>query len=730
MSLPFRELYEFGEFRLDSREKILTCRGEPVEIAPKVFELLCVFLENHGRLLEKDELMDKIWTDSFVEESNLAFNIRQLRIILNDDAHEPKYIKTVRGHGYRFIADVRKIAGEAESPIQKTDAPAVHLSGAPVKEQTNAPKTIFFSTPVLIVSVVLLAVAAALGAWFLRTIIGKPTVPVLAAPFASEKLSTNGRVNFTALSPDGKNLAYTNRAPNETESIWLRRLETGDNVELIPAGEANHYDLEFSPDGETLYYSFVPWQPNEPSGIYRVPIAGGVPEKIAGDVFGRLGISPDGTRVTYNRCPRREDEYCSIWIADADGKNERKLVSRASPLYVGDTNFSPDGKRVAFTIGQARNKANEFGVWTVDPETGEEREFTTEKFYLITSLAWLPDAGGLLLSAFKFPDNNFRIWQVPEGGAAVPLTNVSEHYQFLSIDKNANQIAAIQSKENYQMRLVALDNPSDIRFLADGGSAAFAPDGKIYFSSLMSGNHEIWSINPDGTNRRQLTNSKDEEYYPVVSPDGVSVYFASTHSGAAQVWRMKTDGTEQTQVTFKAGGFPLSVTTNGEWLYYLHGVDRTLWRVSLKTGEEQLVLNKQNWLGFGSKQNWLGFGVSPDGSLAAYLEKQGDETVLAVAKIPGGQKLKTFQLPDKKSVLQQIGWTPDGKSPLYVSIDRNFENVILWKQPLDEKLPHQLAALGNLGVSGYNLPVSADGKTFAAVQQEILSDVVLLTGLR
>ena len=74
----------------------------------------------------------------------------------------------------------------------------------------------------------------------------------------------------------------------------------------------------------------------------------------------------------------------------------------------------------------------------------------------------------------------------------------------------------------------------------------------------MSGNHEIWSINQDGSNRRQLTNSKDEEYYPVVSPDGGTVYFASTRSGAAQVWRMKTDGTEQTQVTNKTGGFPLS----------------------------------------------------------------------------------------------------------------------------------------------------------------------------
>jgi Tol biopolymer transport system component/DNA-binding winged helix-turn-helix (wHTH) protein len=724
MSLPFKQLYEFGDFRLNPEEKILTRNGEPVEIAPKVFELLCLFVENHGHLLEKGELMEKIWADSFVDESNLTFNIRQLRIILGDDAHQPRYIKTVRGHGYRFIADVRQISKETNQQIRPNGVPKAAL-----ETPATAPKIKKSRMPLLLVLVIFLIAAGGVAAWYARNGF-RQSVAVLSEPFSAEKLSTNGKVNFAALSPDGKNLAYTNRAANETEGIWLRRLETGDNVELIAASEANHYDLEFSPDGDTLYYSAVPWQASEQSGIYRISLAGGAPQKIAGDIFGRVGISPDGRRVTYNRCPRRDDEYCALYISDADGGNERKLVTRASPLYVGDSDFSPDGKQLAFTVGQARNKANEFGVWTIDLETGAEREFTADKFYLITSLSWLPDASRLLLTAFKFPDNNFRIWQVSAGGEATALTKISESYTFLSTDKEVNQIAAIQNKETYQVRLVDFANPSNIRFLADGGTATFAPDGKVFFSSTMSGNHEIWSINADGTNRRQLTNSKDEEYYPVVSPDGNTVYFASTRSGAAQVWRMKTDGTEQTQVTQKTGGFPLSITTTGEWLYYLHGVDRTLWRVSLNTGEEQLVLNKQNWLGFGSKQNWLGFGVSPDGLLAAYPEKQGDETILTVAQIPGGQTVKTFRLPDKKLVLQQIGWTPDGSSPLYVSIDQNFENVVLWKQPLSETSPQQIAALGNYAVSGYTLPVSPDGKTFAAVQQEILFDVVLLKGLR
>src|SRR6185369_3042139 len=118
MSAQPKNIYEFGEFRLDTQERILSRGNEPVEITPKGFELLWILVENQGRLLEKEELMEKIWTDSFVEEGSLTFNIRQLRIILGDDAHEPKYIKTVRRHGYRFIADVRQIS-EVDTSIKE-----------------------------------------------------------------------------------------------------------------------------------------------------------------------------------------------------------------------------------------------------------------------------------------------------------------------------------------------------------------------------------------------------------------------------------------------------------------------------------------------------------------------------------------------------------------------------------------------------------------------------------
>src|SRR5215204_1715644 len=204
MSLPFRQLYEFGEFRLDPGEKILLCGDAPVELTPKGFELLSLLVENHGRLLEKDELMDKIWTDSFVEESNLTFNIRQLRVVLGDDAHDPKYIKTVRRHGYRFIADVRQISEENDRAVSTATDESAAFQTAETVLQTipvAAPKTKKTFSLLLPAVIILLTAALVTGFWFVKNRAFQPITPVLAAPFSTEKLSTNGKVVNAKLSP-------------------------------------------------------------------------------------------------------------------------------------------------------------------------------------------------------------------------------------------------------------------------------------------------------------------------------------------------------------------------------------------------------------------------------------------------------------------------------------------------------------------------------------------------
>jgi TolB-like protein/DNA-binding winged helix-turn-helix (wHTH) protein len=112
MSNQINHIYEFGDFRLETAEQLLLRRGEPIPLTPKAFDTLLVLVQSSGHLVEKDELMKRIWADDFVEEANLARNVWTLRKVLNDDNGEHRYIETVPKRGYRFLVPVREIASD------------------------------------------------------------------------------------------------------------------------------------------------------------------------------------------------------------------------------------------------------------------------------------------------------------------------------------------------------------------------------------------------------------------------------------------------------------------------------------------------------------------------------------------------------------------------------------------------------------------------------------------
>ncbi len=109
------DLQYFENFAIDLRERTLSENGTPVPVTPKVFAILELLVRNAGRIVEKEEMMREVWTDSFVEESNLTYSIRQLRKVLKDDFHQPRFIETVPRRGYRFVAEVSGRPGESET---------------------------------------------------------------------------------------------------------------------------------------------------------------------------------------------------------------------------------------------------------------------------------------------------------------------------------------------------------------------------------------------------------------------------------------------------------------------------------------------------------------------------------------------------------------------------------------------------------------------------------------
>lgn len=733
--------YDFGDFRLDLAEKILVRSGKPIPITPKVYQTLCVLLEDAGRLIEKDELMRRIWQDRFVEESNLTFNIKMLRKALGDAAQKPTFIETVPRRGYRFIAEVRRVAAETEAapsylgepksykpPISPAHHFTVEREGyvlavadwqtAPEKISNvpRAKKSIYMTAAFTLIGIF------AFGVWYAGSKNTETGAPVLSAPFALEKLSTNGRVFHAAVSPDGKNVVYTN-GNTGGQSVWHRNLETGNNVEIIPPSDDFYGGLAFSPDGNFLFFSRSPKTLAGQLDIYRVSIFGGVPQKIVNETQGWIGVSPDGGKISFVRCYHREDENCSLWIADsADGKNERKLAARPRPFRIGDNEFSTDGKSIVFAAGQSENQANDFGLSEVSIESGAERQLTAQNFFNIKSLARLPGSRDLLITASRISDKNFRIWQVfAASGDAVPLTNDSETYSILSLDREGDILVSTQVKQEFRLRIYQTENAAAPRILADAESVAFAPNGKIIFSSRMTGNDEIWSSDAGGGGQRQLTNNAAGESTPVASPDNNSIFFASNRTGEVHVWRMNADGSNQTQITHTEGGFPLSVSPDGKWLYYHSGRQRTLWRVAVEGGEEQLILNKRKYY----------FAVSPDGLQIAFSENQGAENVLTLVSLVDGQTIKTFNFANEKARLLALKWSPNGENLIYILAENSSTKNALWQQPLDGKPLRRIADLGAEELSELSgFALAPDGKSFAAAQGGWLHDAVLLRGLK
>jgi DNA-binding winged helix-turn-helix (wHTH) protein/tetratricopeptide (TPR) repeat protein len=117
MSKPLKHFYEFGRFRIDADERVLLRDGLPVALPPKVFDTLLVIVERSGHIVEKDELIQKVWPDTFVEENNLPKYISALRKSLGDGRHEQRYIETVPRRGYRFTAGVREFWDEEEELV-------------------------------------------------------------------------------------------------------------------------------------------------------------------------------------------------------------------------------------------------------------------------------------------------------------------------------------------------------------------------------------------------------------------------------------------------------------------------------------------------------------------------------------------------------------------------------------------------------------------------------------
>jgi len=166
MSLETNQLYEFGPFRADGVRRLLFRDGQPVPLTSKAFDTLLVLIQNRDRVLGKDELLKAIWPNSFVEEANLAQNVSALRKALGENPGEHRYIATIPGRGYRFVADVRPFyTVETELTVERSTTAEVVVEEESQEEDSNAPARWSLPPKAIVALSLLLAAGLAVASW-------------------------------------------------------------------------------------------------------------------------------------------------------------------------------------------------------------------------------------------------------------------------------------------------------------------------------------------------------------------------------------------------------------------------------------------------------------------------------------------------------------------------------------------------------------------------------------
>ncbi len=377
----------FGEFQIDADRRLLLRKGEVVPLKAKALDVLLTLVERRGEIVSKNELLDKVWENQFVEENNLTVHVAALRKALGEKKNENRYIVTVPGKGYRFVGEIvgsanrqaviesrtfqKLVVSEEFEEISEDDGYGDVTTSA---YQSSVPSTkgnvrfpILTRSALVITGFAVLAAIAAYGLSLgsFSNLFGDIT------PFKNHEviqLTTNGKVGNAALSPDGKQFAYVIDDLG-SKSLWVGKVAGGNHLQLRPPVEGTYNALAFSPDGDQLYFS-IRDEKNPASAIYKIPSPGGVATKVV-DGVGYFALSPDGKTLARGR---RDNERDVIVVSRIDGTESVDVVSfaRRESFLFDSISWSPDGSRLGVSVTVPGNtEKQELGI--IDLATRSDR---------------------------------------------------------------------------------------------------------------------------------------------------------------------------------------------------------------------------------------------------------------------------------------------------------------------------------------------------------------------
>jgi len=591
-----KALYEFGPFRMDLAERLLTKGQQVIPLTPKAFDTLVVLVRNSGHVVEKDELLKQVWPDTFVEEGVLAVNVAAIRKALTDGDEARSYIETVPRRGYRFVGEVHTL-GEPSA-------------GKHVSQTSQERKKAWLHFGALCVGLIVL-VAAGVGWYLSRSRPGStepPSQPVPLTTYPGAELSPT-------FSPDGSQVAFSWNGPQQDNfDIYVRVVDRGDPARLTQNPDPD-ISPAWSPDGRQIAFIRL-------GSVFLISPLGGHERRLADVQAAYLAWTPDSKSLAVSS---GSDHNYRILLVSAEAGDARPLVTPLTKGFsVGDISLaiSPDGLKLAFARFPTGTTADLFVV----PMTGGEPRRLTENGVAVWGIAWTPDGQELIYSSGPFntaatlwrrrvdvpvSERSQRIDRVEESSVEPVIASPMQRppwrvaYQKIMLDTNIWSTAAGLPNGRRVIASTRLD--ADPQFSPDGRRLAFSsdrsgirqiwvansdgsnpvqltsfktgfanaprwsPDGqRIVFAAIIDNNRDIYMISADGGVPRPLTSELTEEGRPSWSRDNRWIYFYSTRSGFIDIFKMPAEGGVAEQVT-TGGGHECFESPDGKLLYYQVG---------------------------------------------------------------------------------------------------------------------------------------------------------------
>jgi Tol biopolymer transport system component len=539
--------------------------------------------------------------------------------------------------------------------------------------------------------------------------------PVPFENISITKVTETGKAALVAISPDGKYILNVVRDAGE-ESLWLRNLPTNSDTQVIPPAEVEYAALRFSLDGNYLYFTRSEPGSTELKYLYRSPVLGGSPQKLATDVDSNVTFSPDGMQIAYLRFNNPEPGKERLLLLPVNGGDERVLYN--GPITGGfqDLAWSPDGKTI---VGMVLQPADAFsGLMALDVAGGKQRMLSLFYSSMVRHPVWMPDGSGLL--ALSTLGRSQIIFISYPDGKSHAVTRDTNDYSDPSIAADGRNLATVLSEGRWnlftmpattfaasQLRQVTSDAPfhhfswtRDSRMVRESGSGL----------SLL--NPETGSVTPLHTPEGTWTSD------PSACTDGRYVVFTNGITQGKKVlniWRMDASGGNLKQLSDgKIDGFPVC-SPDGRWVLYEDGASGgQLMKVSIDGGKPERISEE---LAAG------GFDISPDsktiafavfGHLGEHVEK------LTLVSVDSNQVSKTLDFERPRS--GPIRFSRDAKAVIYPFRHGGVDD--LWLQPLDGSPGKQITDFKSDYIIDFHW--SFDGSKLGLIRGHTDSDVVLI----